>query len=173
MTLDDLDALILAWRHAVVDGSAAQDGWPEWINIRCKVGQELATQLIRQTAHWLRRSVPVLWIRRHRALVCGHGRSADTGSRCRCTAAPCARSVPIGLVWGARAVRSCSLLALTSTGASSPANASPRLEPTMRWAPHDPNAAAQHHWLKSRDEFSSRPVFQHCNQPNTHRRRSS
>jgi len=33
MTLDDVDTIMLAWRDAVVEGRAAEEGWPDWINI--------------------------------------------------------------------------------------------------------------------------------------------
>jgi NAD(P)-dependent dehydrogenase (short-subunit alcohol dehydrogenase family) len=39
MTLDDVDATVLAWRDAVIAGTAGAKGWPEWINIPSKVGQ--------------------------------------------------------------------------------------------------------------------------------------
>jgi carbonyl reductase 1 len=45
MTLDDVDATMLAWRDAVVDGRAAEEGWPEWINIPSKVGQVAAMRV--------------------------------------------------------------------------------------------------------------------------------
>ena len=46
MTLDDLDAVILRWRNAIVEGTAIQDGWPEWINIPSKVGQVAAVRVL-------------------------------------------------------------------------------------------------------------------------------
>jgi NAD(P)-dependent dehydrogenase (short-subunit alcohol dehydrogenase family) len=45
MTLDDLDATMLAWRDAVVEGRATGEGWPEWINIPSKVGQVAAMRV--------------------------------------------------------------------------------------------------------------------------------
>jgi carbonyl reductase 1 len=45
MTLDDLDATMLAWRDAVLEGRAAREGWPEWINIPSKVGQVAAVRI--------------------------------------------------------------------------------------------------------------------------------
>jgi NAD(P)-dependent dehydrogenase (short-subunit alcohol dehydrogenase family) len=45
MTLDDVDATMLSWRDAVVDGRAAEEGWPEWINIPSKVGQVAAMRV--------------------------------------------------------------------------------------------------------------------------------
>jgi carbonyl reductase 1 len=46
MTLDDVDATMLAWRDAVVEGHAAEEGWPEWINIPSKVGQVAAVRVL-------------------------------------------------------------------------------------------------------------------------------
>jgi carbonyl reductase 1 len=46
MTLDDVDATMLAWRDAVVEGCAPQEGWPEWINIPSKVGQVAAVRVL-------------------------------------------------------------------------------------------------------------------------------
>jgi carbonyl reductase 1 len=46
MSLDDVDATMLAWRDAVVAGRAAQEGWPEWINIPSKVGQVAAVRVL-------------------------------------------------------------------------------------------------------------------------------
>jgi carbonyl reductase 1 len=46
MTLDDVDATMLAWRDAVVDGRAAAEGWPDWINIPSKVGQVAAVRVL-------------------------------------------------------------------------------------------------------------------------------
>ncbi len=46
MTLDDVDATMLAWRDAVVEGRATQEGWPEWINIPSKVGQVAAVRVL-------------------------------------------------------------------------------------------------------------------------------
>ncbi len=46
MSLDDLDAVMLAWRDAVVDGTAASQGWPDWINIPSKVGQVAAVRIL-------------------------------------------------------------------------------------------------------------------------------
>jgi carbonyl reductase 1 len=44
-TLDDIDATMLAWRDAVIDGHAAAEGWPEWINVPSKVGQVAAVRV--------------------------------------------------------------------------------------------------------------------------------
>jgi NAD(P)-dependent dehydrogenase (short-subunit alcohol dehydrogenase family) len=46
MTLDDVDATMLAWRDAVIDGRAADEGWPEFINIPSKVGQVAAVRVL-------------------------------------------------------------------------------------------------------------------------------
>jgi carbonyl reductase 1 len=46
MTLPDVDAVMLAWRDAVLDGTADSDGWPEWINIPSKVGQVAAVRVL-------------------------------------------------------------------------------------------------------------------------------
>jgi NAD(P)-dependent dehydrogenase (short-subunit alcohol dehydrogenase family) len=46
LTLDELDATMLAWRDAVLAGTANADGWPEWINIPSKVGQVAAMRIL-------------------------------------------------------------------------------------------------------------------------------
>ncbi|GAA0260060.1 SDR family NAD(P)-dependent oxidoreductase [Actinomadura nitritigenes] len=46
MSLDDVDAAMLAWRDAVIAGTAAAEGWPEWINIPSKVGQVAAVRVL-------------------------------------------------------------------------------------------------------------------------------
>jgi carbonyl reductase 1 len=46
MTLDDVDATMLAWRDAVVEGRAGEEGWPDWINIASKVGQVAAVRVL-------------------------------------------------------------------------------------------------------------------------------
>lgn len=46
MTLDDLDAVMLAWRDAVIEGRAAEEGWPDWINVPSKVGQVAAVRVL-------------------------------------------------------------------------------------------------------------------------------
>jgi carbonyl reductase 1 len=54
MSLDDVDATMLDWRDAVVEGRAAEEGWPEWINIPSKVGQVAAVRVqarVRRAAH--------------------------------------------------------------------------------------------------------------------------
>ncbi len=45
MTLDDVDELMLAWRDAVIEGRAGDEGWPSWINIPSKVGQVAAVRV--------------------------------------------------------------------------------------------------------------------------------
>jgi carbonyl reductase 1 len=46
MTLGDVDATMLAWRNAVVEGHATEEGWPDWINIPSKVGQVAAVRVL-------------------------------------------------------------------------------------------------------------------------------
>jgi carbonyl reductase 1 len=46
MSLDDVDVTIRAWQTAVVEGHAADEGWPEWINIPSKVGQVAAVRVL-------------------------------------------------------------------------------------------------------------------------------
>jgi NAD(P)-dependent dehydrogenase (short-subunit alcohol dehydrogenase family) len=46
MTLDDVDATMLAWRDAVIDGRSAEEGWPEFINIPSKIGQVAAARVL-------------------------------------------------------------------------------------------------------------------------------
>jgi NAD(P)-dependent dehydrogenase (short-subunit alcohol dehydrogenase family) len=46
LTLDELDATMLAWRDAVVDRRAADEGWPDFINIPSKVGQVAASRVL-------------------------------------------------------------------------------------------------------------------------------
>jgi NAD(P)-dependent dehydrogenase (short-subunit alcohol dehydrogenase family) len=46
MSLDDVDATMLSWRDAVVQGTAADEGWPEWINIPSKIGQVAAVRVL-------------------------------------------------------------------------------------------------------------------------------
>ena len=45
-SLDDLDAVIEAWRCAVHDGSAPAQGWPNWLNIPSKVAQVAAVRVV-------------------------------------------------------------------------------------------------------------------------------
>lgn len=46
LSLDELDATMIAWRDAVLDGSAGDEGWPDWINIPSKVGQVAAVRVL-------------------------------------------------------------------------------------------------------------------------------
>ncbi|MFF0519087.1 SDR family NAD(P)-dependent oxidoreductase [Actinomadura nitritigenes] len=46
MSFDDVDAAMLAWRDAVIAGTAAAEGWPDWINIPSKVGQVAAVRVL-------------------------------------------------------------------------------------------------------------------------------
>ncbi|GGS54645.1 carbonyl reductase [Planobispora rosea] len=45
-TLDEIDAVVMAWRDAVLSGRAAEEGWPEFINIPSKVGQVAAVRTL-------------------------------------------------------------------------------------------------------------------------------
>jgi carbonyl reductase 1 len=45
-SLDDIDAVLVAWRDAVVAGSAEAEGWPRWINVPSKVGQVAAMRVL-------------------------------------------------------------------------------------------------------------------------------
>jgi NAD(P)-dependent dehydrogenase (short-subunit alcohol dehydrogenase family) len=45
-SLDDVDAVLRAWRDAVVAGSAEAEGWPRWINVPSKVGQVAAVRVL-------------------------------------------------------------------------------------------------------------------------------
>lgn len=45
-TLDDIDQSIAGWVDAVEGGTAADDGWPEWINIPSKIGQVAAIRVL-------------------------------------------------------------------------------------------------------------------------------
>jgi NAD(P)-dependent dehydrogenase (short-subunit alcohol dehydrogenase family) len=46
MTLDDVDATMIDWRDAVLNGTAGAEGWPDWINIPSKVGQVAAVRVL-------------------------------------------------------------------------------------------------------------------------------
>lgn len=46
MTLEDVDATMVEWRDAVLDGRAAGEGWPEFVNITSKVGQVAAVRVL-------------------------------------------------------------------------------------------------------------------------------
>jgi carbonyl reductase 1 len=45
-TLDEVDAVVEAWRAAVHAGRAEADGWPAWINVPSKVGQVAAVRAL-------------------------------------------------------------------------------------------------------------------------------
>lgn len=51
MTLDQIDAVIIGWRNAVIAGHASEDGWPDWINIPSKVGQVAAMRVLARERH--------------------------------------------------------------------------------------------------------------------------
>ncbi|MGI5290015.1 SDR family NAD(P)-dependent oxidoreductase [Nonomuraea polychroma] len=46
MTLADVDTVMTAWHDAVLNGTAEQEGWPDWINIPSKVGQVAAVRVL-------------------------------------------------------------------------------------------------------------------------------
>lgn len=43
---DDVDATMRAWRDTVLDGTATDLGWPDWINIPSNVGQVAAVRAV-------------------------------------------------------------------------------------------------------------------------------
>jgi NAD(P)-dependent dehydrogenase (short-subunit alcohol dehydrogenase family) len=45
-SLDDVEAVVESWRAAVHDGSAAEQGWPNWLNIPSKVAQVAAVRVV-------------------------------------------------------------------------------------------------------------------------------
>jgi NAD(P)-dependent dehydrogenase (short-subunit alcohol dehydrogenase family) len=45
-SLDEVDAVLLAWRDAVVADNAQAEGWPRWINIPSKIGQVAAVRVL-------------------------------------------------------------------------------------------------------------------------------
>jgi carbonyl reductase 1 len=51
MSLDDVGAAMLAWRDTVIAGRAADEGWPEFINIPSKVGQVAAARVLARERH--------------------------------------------------------------------------------------------------------------------------
>jgi carbonyl reductase 1 len=51
MSLNDVDATMLAWRDVVMQGRATEEGWPEWINIPSKVGQVAAMRVLARERH--------------------------------------------------------------------------------------------------------------------------
>lgn len=46
MTLEEVDAAMIAWRDAVVEERAAEEGWPDWINVPSKVDQVAAVRVL-------------------------------------------------------------------------------------------------------------------------------
>jgi len=45
-SLEDVEKVVEEWRTAVHDGSAQQQGWPEWINLPSKVAQVAAVRAV-------------------------------------------------------------------------------------------------------------------------------
>lgn len=45
-SLDDVEALVESWRTAIHAGTAAELGWPEWINVPSKVAQVAAVRAV-------------------------------------------------------------------------------------------------------------------------------
>ncbi|NUU21839.1 MAG: SDR family NAD(P)-dependent oxidoreductase [Streptomycetaceae bacterium] len=45
MSLGDVDAVMTAWRDAVLGGTAEAEGWPDWINVPSKIGQVAAVRV--------------------------------------------------------------------------------------------------------------------------------
>lgn len=45
-SLEDVEAVVEAWRSAVHDGSAPTRGWPSWLNIPSKVAQVAAVRVV-------------------------------------------------------------------------------------------------------------------------------
>jgi carbonyl reductase 1 len=56
-TLDELDAVLLAYTAAVEAGAAAAEGWPDWINVPSKVGQVAAARIVARDERAERRFV--------------------------------------------------------------------------------------------------------------------
>jgi NAD(P)-dependent dehydrogenase (short-subunit alcohol dehydrogenase family) len=46
MSLEDVDATMRAWSRAVEEGRAADEGWPDWINVPSKIGQVAAVRVL-------------------------------------------------------------------------------------------------------------------------------
>ncbi|KAL7555904.1 hypothetical protein ACA910_015259 [Epithemia clementina (nom. ined.)] len=44
-SLEDIEAVMTDYVHAVQNGTVAQQGWPEWINVASKVGQVASTKI--------------------------------------------------------------------------------------------------------------------------------
>jgi hypothetical protein len=45
-SLDEVEAAVEAWRAAVHDGTAAEWGWPEWLNVPSEVAQVAAVRAV-------------------------------------------------------------------------------------------------------------------------------
>jgi NAD(P)-dependent dehydrogenase (short-subunit alcohol dehydrogenase family) len=45
-TLDDVEAIVAAWHKAIKDGTAADKGWPTWLNVPSKVAQVAAVRAV-------------------------------------------------------------------------------------------------------------------------------
>jgi carbonyl reductase 1 len=45
-SLDEIEAVVAKWQAAIHDGTAADQGWPEWINIPSKVAQVEAVRAV-------------------------------------------------------------------------------------------------------------------------------
>ena len=45
-TLEDVEAAVESWRTAIHDGTAADQGWPRWINVPSKVAQVAAVRAV-------------------------------------------------------------------------------------------------------------------------------
>jgi carbonyl reductase 1 len=59
-SLDDVDAVLRAWRDAVVAGRAEAEGWPAWINVPSKVGQVAAVRVLARSRRARDRSAGTL-----------------------------------------------------------------------------------------------------------------
>ena len=77
VTLEEVEQAVEDWRRAIHDGTAEEQGWPEWINLPSKVAQvaavravaaESAVPRIWPTARWSRRSARGWSTRAPRAL---------------------------------------------------------------------------------------------------------
>ncbi len=45
-TLEDIETILESWRQAVHDGTAEQQGWPDWLNVPSKVAQVAAVRVV-------------------------------------------------------------------------------------------------------------------------------
>ena len=133
MTLDDVDAVMLVWRDAVVHERDAEEGWPNWINIPSKVGKGRRNAgpgtrppCSRHTRWNPGRRVP----RAHRhicvaTLVRRHERRADPRASRRRPTAPRARpGCGCPSVWPAHTVRQDRPMALKHAADSRPGHRS-------------------------------------------------